>query len=151
MIRKTAAALIVLAVATAAAAPPQVVAPVPAAETPQTVEAMAPQLTAYFDTWMKDAHVPGLVFGVVKDGRLVLVRGLGVQDPATGAPVTADSSFRIASMSKAFTALAILKLRDAGKLSLDAPAERYVPEMANWRNCGSASISASGRVAILSR
>ncbi|MBN8849003.1 MULTISPECIES: serine hydrolase domain-containing protein [unclassified Sphingomonas] len=133
MIRKTAAALIVLAVATAAAAPPQVVAPVPAAETPQTVEAMAPQLTAYFDTWMKDAHVPGLVFGVVKDGRLVLVRGLGVQDPATGAPVTADSSFRIASMSKAFTALAILKLRDAGKLSLDAPAERYVPEMANWR------------------
>jgi CubicO group peptidase (beta-lactamase class C family) len=40
--------------------------------------------------------------------------------------------FRIASMSKAFTALAILKLRDEGKLSLDAPAETYVPEMKGW-------------------
>jgi CubicO group peptidase (beta-lactamase class C family) len=46
--------------------------------------------------------------------------------------VTGESLFRIASMSKAFTALAILKLRDAGKLSLDAPAETYVPEMRNW-------------------
>jgi CubicO group peptidase (beta-lactamase class C family) len=47
--------------------------------------------------------------------------------------VTADSLFRIASMSKAFTALAILKLRDEGRLSLDATAETYVPEMRGWR------------------
>lgn len=98
-----------------------------------SVEAMAPEITAYFEAYMKNAHVPGLVFGVVKDGRLVLVRGLGVQDVETGQPVTPESRFRIASMSKAFTALAILKLRDAGKLSLDAPAERYVPEMKGWR------------------
>ena len=45
----------------------------------------------------------------------------------------ADTLFRIASMSKAFTALAILKLRDEGRLSLDAPAETYVPEMRGWR------------------
>ncbi len=56
----------------------------------------------------------------------------GVQDIATGAAVTADSRFRIASTSKAFTALAILKLRDEGKLSLDAAAETYVPELKNW-------------------
>ena len=59
--------------------------------------------------------------------------GLGVQDPGSNRAVTADSLFRIASMSKAFTALAILKLRDEGKLSLDAPAENYVPEMKGWR------------------
>jgi CubicO group peptidase (beta-lactamase class C family) len=47
--------------------------------------------------------------------------------------VTPDTLFRIASMSKAFTAIAILKLRDQGKLSLDAPAETYVPEMRSWR------------------
>ncbi|WEK42237.1 MAG: serine hydrolase [Candidatus Sphingomonas colombiensis] len=134
MIRNSATALIVLALMTGASPPPQEAPAAPAAaEAPLTVEAIAPQLTAYFDAWMREAHAPGLVFGVVKDGKLVLVRGLGVQNVTSGAAVTADSSFRIASMSKAFTALAILKLRDAGKLSLDAPAERYVPEMANWR------------------
>lgn len=85
-----------------------------------------------FAQWRLDAHVPGLVYGVVADGRLVHVQGLGVQDVKTGAPVGGDSLFRIASMSKAFTALAVLKLRDEGKLSLDAPAETYVPEMRGW-------------------
>ena len=71
-----------------------------------------------FADWQLAAHVPGLVYGVVADGKLVAVRGLGVQDIDTGTPVTADSLFRIASMSKAFTALSILKLRDDGKVSL---------------------------------
>ena len=43
--------------------------------------------------------------------------------------MTAETLFRIASMTKAFTALSILKLRDEGRLSLDAPAETYVPEL----------------------
>ena len=86
-----------------------------------------------FADWRVASHVPGLVYGVVQDGRLVYVKGQGVQDVASGAPVTSDSLFRIASMSKAFTALAILKLRDEGKLSLDAPAETYVPELKTWR------------------
>ncbi|MCC6987979.1 MAG: beta-lactamase family protein [Acidobacteria bacterium] len=76
-----------------------------------------------------DAHIPGMVWGIVKDGTLVHVKGAGVQDIDAKRPVTADSLFRIASMTKAFTALSILKLRDDGKLSLDAPAETYVPEL----------------------
>lgn len=113
---------------------------VPATTTPEakpaaatSIEAIEPQITGFFDSWMKNAHVPGLVYGVVKDGKLVLVRGLGVQDIASKKPVTVDSRFRIASMSKAFTAMAILKLRDEERVSLDAPAERYVPELRNWR------------------
>ncbi len=86
-----------------------------------------------FADWRLSAHAPGLVYGVVADGRLVHVKGLGVQDTATKTPVTPDTLFRIASMSKAFTALAILKLRDDGRLSLDAPAETYVPELKGWR------------------
>jgi CubicO group peptidase (beta-lactamase class C family) len=86
-----------------------------------------------FADWRLAAHVPGLVYGIVADGRLVHVKGFGVQDTGSTRPVTADSLFRIASMSKAFTALAILKLRDEGRLSLDAPAERYVPELKTWR------------------
>lgn len=85
-----------------------------------------------FADWQVASHVPGLVYGVVADGKLVAVRGFGVQDIATRTPVTADSLFRIASMSKAFTALAVLDLRDAGKLTLDALAETYVAELRGW-------------------
>jgi len=91
------------------------------------------EIDKIYADWASASHVPGLVYGIVADGHLVYVKGLGVQDVATGARVTPDSLFRIASMSKAFTALAILKLRDEGKLSLDAPAETYVPEMRGWR------------------
>lgn len=96
-------------------------------------DSLAAGIDASFEEWMKAGHVPGVVYGVVKDGKLVWAKGLGVQDVDTRRPVTADSRFRIASMSKAFTALAILKLRDEGKLSLDAPAERYVPELKGWK------------------
>jgi D-alanyl-D-alanine-carboxypeptidase/D-alanyl-D-alanine-endopeptidase len=86
-----------------------------------------------FGDYALDAHVPGLVYGIVADGRLVYVRGLGVQDLDSKRPVTADTLFRIASMTKAFTALTILKLRDDGKLQLDALAETYVPELRGWK------------------
>jgi CubicO group peptidase (beta-lactamase class C family) len=74
-------------------------------------------------------HIPGAAWGIVVDGRLVHVGVTGVRDVSTRAPVTAETVFRIASMTKSFTAMAILKLRDEGKLALDDPAERYVPEL----------------------
>jgi len=92
-----------------------------------------PEVDRIFADFQLDAHVPGLVYGIVADGRLVHVKGLGVQDLEHRRPVTADSLFRVASMTKAFTALAILGLRDEGKLSLEDPAETYVPEMRDWR------------------
>jgi CubicO group peptidase (beta-lactamase class C family) len=85
------------------------------------------------EAYRLDAHVPGMAWGIVRDGRLVHVEGAGIQDVASRRPVTPETRFRIASMSKAFTALAILKLRDEGTLSLDAPAETYVPELKAWR------------------
>ena len=68
-----------------------------------------------FDAFMKKDHVPGVVYGVVHRGRLVHCRAVGVRDVASGEPVTFDTVFRIASMTKSFTALAVLKLRDANK------------------------------------
>ncbi|MGL4542469.1 MAG: serine hydrolase domain-containing protein [Polymorphobacter sp.] len=124
---------LVVAPAAPAAVPDAAPAAVPAAA-PAAVPDAATQaaIAAMVENYRLDAHVPGLVYGIVSDGRLVLVNSLGVQDIDSRAPVTADSRFRIASMSKAFTALAILKLRDAGKLSLDAPAETYVPQLRGW-------------------
>lgn len=99
---------------------------------PERIAATNPEIDRLFETHQKDVPSPGLVYGIVANGQLVHVRGLGVQDTATRRPVTADTRFRIASMSKAFTALAILDLRDQGRLSLDAPAETYIPEMRGW-------------------
>ena len=78
-------------------------------------------------------HAPGAAWGIVIDGELAHQGTMGVRDVASKAPVDADTVFRIASMTKSFTAMSILKLRDAGKLSLDDPAERYVPELKNLR------------------
>jgi D-alanyl-D-alanine-carboxypeptidase/D-alanyl-D-alanine-endopeptidase len=116
------AALLILFAASAQAQP----------ASPQIAAAL-PAIDRIFADFQLDSHAPGLVYGIVADGRLVHVKALGVQDLEARRPVTPDSLFRIASMSKAFTALAILKLRDEGKLSLDDLAERHVPELRGWR------------------
>jgi CubicO group peptidase (beta-lactamase class C family) len=77
-----------------------------------------------------DAKLPGFAYGVIIDGELVLAGGVGFADVEKKVAVTDATLFRIASMTKSFTALAILKLRDAGKLSLDEPVSKYVPELA---------------------
>ena len=79
------------------------------------------------------ANVPGIAYGVIIDGKLAHVGVAGLRDVAARSPVDSATVFRIASMTKSFTAVAILQLRDAGKLSLDHPAKRYVPELARLR------------------
>src|SRR5262245_15691299 len=72
---------------------------------------------------------PALGYGVVADGRLVHARGLG--ERWVGGPAPNELTvFRIASMTKSFTAAAVLLQRDEGALRLDDPAEAYVPELA---------------------
>lgn len=107
--------------------------PATAQETaPKSLDQLALEIDALFAEYQTEQHTPGLVYGIVKDGRLAHVNGIGVQNLANKRPVTPDSLFRIASMTKAFTALAILKLRDDGKLRLDDLAEQHVPEMKGW-------------------
>lgn len=104
--------------------------PTPAAEAALATHEVMASLDQVFQKVMREHHVPGLVYGVVSDGKLMHVRAFGIQDTRTQTPVTADTVFRIASMSKNFSALAALKLRDQGRLAFDAPAERYIPELA---------------------
>ncbi|MBS0578244.1 MAG: beta-lactamase family protein [Proteobacteria bacterium] len=91
------------------------------------------QTDRIFADFVADKHIPGLVYGIVADGHLVHVGTYGVQNLESKRPVTADTLFRIASMTKAFTALTLLKLRDEGLVRLDAHAEEYVPEMRGWK------------------
>jgi serine-type D-Ala-D-Ala carboxypeptidase/endopeptidase len=122
------AALLATVAGAATAAPPGASAP-PTAISAEVTTAV----DRIFADYALDSHIPGVVYGIVADGRLAYVRGIGVQDLESRRPVTPDTLFRIASMTKAFTALAVLKLRDDGKLRLDALAETYVPEMRDWR------------------
>jgi len=90
-----------------------------------------PTIDEIFRRYAADKHIPGMVWGIVIDGRLAHVATFGVQDLKTNTPVTATTDFRIASMTKSFTVLAILKLRDQGKLSLEDPVSKWIPEFAN--------------------
>ena len=68
----------------------------------------------------------GLAVGIVHRGELVYARGLGWADYATRRPVTPDTSFRIGSISKTFTAIGIMQLWEQGKIDIDAPVNDYL-------------------------
>jgi len=74
-----------------------------------------------------EKEIPGVAFGLIHDGTLVYSSGFGETVLGSNTKPTADSVFRIASMTKSFTATAILRLRDKGLLQLDAPISTYLP------------------------
>ncbi len=74
-------------------------------------------------------HIPGLAFGIIVDGKLIHKGNVGYTDIEKRIPVSSASLFRIASMTKSFTAMSILKLRDEGKLDLDDRADKYITEL----------------------
>jgi CubicO group peptidase (beta-lactamase class C family) len=88
-----------------------------------------PEIDRLFQEFAARNHVPGAAWGLVVDGELIHSGAAGVRDIASKAPVDADTVFRIASMTKSFTAMSVLRLRDEGRLALDDPAEKYVPEL----------------------
>lgn len=77
---------------------------------------------------MKKHKIPGMAYGIIYQGQLVHKNFLGLQDVEANVPVTKNSCFRIASMTKSFTAMAIVRLRDCGQLFLDDPVHQYIPE-----------------------
>lgn len=87
-------------------------------------------LDAMVDADLQEHGVPGIAVGVVVDGELSHVHGAGVADLRTKVVPDADTVFRIGSITKSFTGLAILALRDEGVLGLDDPLARIVPEAA---------------------
>lgn len=86
---------------------------------------------AYIDAAAREHLVhertPGLALAVVADGEVVAVRSYGVADLASGAPVTPDTRFLIGSISKAFTAVALLQLEEEGLIELNRPLTTYLP------------------------
>ena len=98
---------------------------VPAGTAPSPVPSPE-QVDAYVERGMEDLHIPGAAVALFSGGRVTHVRGLGRADDA-GTPVTAQTPFQLASVSKSFAALVVLQLADEGRLSLDDPIIRYIP------------------------
>ena len=81
-------------------------------------------IDAYVTSQMQAMHIPGVALGIVQGDKIVHLQGFGVANPA-GQPMTAHTPLVLGSTSKSFTAQAIMQLVEAGKISLDAPVQRY--------------------------
>jgi len=147
------ASLLLLAGCAGATHPPLPAAPMQAAPTPPATQERAlpgpafpdpqdrsrklsealPEVEAIFDEQFATRKPPGMVVALVVDGEVRWSKSWGARDLAQAHPANLETVFRIASLTKSFTAMAVLRLRDAGKLSLDDPAEKYLPDLLRLR------------------
>jgi CubicO group peptidase (beta-lactamase class C family) len=99
----------------------------------ENLQAVFPEVDRVFRDLAEEKKLPGLVYGIIFDGKLVHTGEVGFANLELKTPATADTAFRIASMTKSFVTLSIFKLRDDGKLRLDDPVKKYLPEFRNVR------------------
>lgn len=92
------------------------------------------QTAAYYRQQVEQAGIVGSSLVMVRDGQVVADEQVGFQDLAAKTPVDRDTIFHWASITKTFTAIAIMQLRDRGLLSLDDPVEKHVPEFRRVHN-----------------
>lgn len=111
-----------------------VMASTPAAPAQRATEATKPDqatielLQRRVPELMNQAAVPGLALVLIRDGRTYWIHNFGVRNAKTGQPVTDETIFEAASLSKPVFAYGVLKLVDAGKLDLDKPLSAYLPK-----------------------
>ncbi len=130
----TAIAAIAFALLAGTLAPHALAAQAAAARTTATSVAGDPDVLGaerLFSAWMEGQiayrGLPGIAVGVVSDQQLVWATGFGFADVNAKVPMTPATKFRMASHSKLFTAIAIMQLREEGKVHLDDPVSKYLP------------------------
>ena len=84
------------------------------------------RIDAHVEAVMASSRVPGVALGIVHEDRIVYLKGYG--DAGNGGPVTPQTLFALASVSKPFTSLAVMQQVEAGKVDLDQPVQMYLPE-----------------------
>ena len=78
--------------------------------------------------YIADGQLAGAVVGVARQGKLVYLKSFGSADTEAGKPMTDDAIFRIASMTKAITSVAVMMLQEEGRLLIKDPVSKYIPE-----------------------
>ena len=87
--------------------------------------------------WLRDQSaknvIPGAVLMIVRNGKVAYFESVGLLDPETKAPMAKDAIFRIYSMSKPITTVAVMMLYEQGKITLDEPIAKYIPAFKNMK------------------
>lgn len=102
---------------------------------PAVLAAQEPNLSAIADTVFQrwnSTHTPGCAVGVARHGQVLLTRGYGMADLETGTPITAETILESGSVAKQFTATAVILLARDGKLDMDDPVRKYIPELPEY-------------------
>jgi CubicO group peptidase (beta-lactamase class C family) len=86
------------------------------------------RLTDRMKLGVEKGEIPGAVVAVARNRKIAYLQAFGLRDPENKDPMKSDAIFRIASMTKPFTSLAIMMLAEEGKLSIADPASKYLPE-----------------------
>lgn len=95
---------------------------------PQKYPATIAMLDAFVRREMADKQLPGISVALVDGQQIVWQQGYGFSDLKAKTPITADTVFRVGSVSKLFTDIAVMRLVEQGKLDLDAPVTKYLPD-----------------------
>ena len=110
-------------------------------QNPPLLAAAAPEAAGFYSerlnridgliqSYIDKGAFPGVAAIVVRNGKIVYYKAFGKSDLETNKPMTKDAIFRIASMTKAVTSLAVMMLHEEGKIMLDDPISKYIPEFA---------------------
>ena len=129
MVRVAAAAALAISVALPAGAQG-----IPKAQSPEEVGFSAARLKRLSDRieeGVKNNELPGAVVLIARNGKLVMFESFGFRDKDAKVPMTNDSIFRIASMTKPIVSVAAMMLMEEGKLTLQDPVSRYIPAFAD--------------------
>ncbi|WP_316839671.1 serine hydrolase [Pedobacter gandavensis] len=102
------------------------------ANTPHIPKGTTKNLDQVFSEWDNAQHKPGVAAGLLKNGEIVYLKGFGTADVNHQSPITVDTKFQIGTMSKQFTAFAILMLEEQGKLSLSDDVHKYIPQLPDY-------------------
>ncbi len=97
---------------------------------------VAEVLRAYIGAEMEQKGLPAVSIALVHDQRIVWAEGFGFADPAAGIAATAETVYRVGSVSKLFTDIAVMQRVEAGEIDLDAPVADYLPEFAPSNSSG---------------
>ena len=105
---------------------------------PQKYRATIEMLDAFVRREMADKELPGITVALVDGSQIVWQQGYGFSDSQAKTPITADTAFRVGSVSKLFTDIAVMRLVEQGKLDLDAPVTNYLPDFRPRNSFGKA-------------
>lgn len=102
---------------------------------PFALTAQQDAIDSFINVQLKDQKIPGLSIGIIKNGKVLKSKGYGLANMELNVPATANTIYKIGSISKQFVAVGILKLEEEGKLKVSDHISKYIKNTpANWKN-----------------